>query len=76
VEENSRKKEHGQAKIGFSRVQAKIGFSRVQGLIVAYILPPHFAGSKRKASKALFWHRDSTMSMYLKRDKQKNTTST
>ena len=29
------------------------------------ILPPHFAGSKRKASKARFWHKDSAISMYL-----------
>ena len=32
-------------------------------------LPPHFSGSKWKASNARFWHKDSAMSMYLNKYK-------
>lgn len=46
--------------------ETEFEFIRIQIVYyVVYMLPPHFAGSKRKASKARFWQRDSAMSMYL-----------
>lgn len=36
------------------------------------ILPPHFVGSKRKASKARFWHKDSAISINLRPRTQKH----
>lgn len=39
-------------------------FGHIQKTSIIH-LPPHLAGSKRKASRALFWHRVSAMSMNL-----------
>lgn len=48
-----------------SKLYLQLDFFSQQKKIYDTHLPPHFAGSNRKASKSRFWHEDSAMSMYL-----------